>query len=335
MFGGDWIPAAAYAGSLRADILADIQISIGAAACARQRSFSGATPPTNWRGMPHNRWMQAFRFCWARQHAHHSRAEALDCATGTRDGVGDQIRYLRLRVAPSPPAVNPVPINKQPKVHSFGTSGAKRSPIPTKTMMLSSQFHDVCEGSMFPAIFHALVFTPARPVHNRLPIGISPARAALLFLLPVAIGFSACGGAGLNSGGGGQQSAPIASLSVTSYTFNGQMTGTTSAARKLSSSPILGMPRSRFHPLRSRVRTPLHSLSPPAQTPAQLPSPLMAPAPFTSPSTQPPLPIPPPRLPSLTTPPRRRNPSRSPALPRPGQAPTKPPTPAPLRCSRS
>jgi hypothetical protein len=41
------------------------------------------------------------------------RAVALDRAAGTRDGVGDQIRYLGLRLAPSTRAVNPMHVNKQ------------------------------------------------------------------------------------------------------------------------------------------------------------------------------------------------------------------------------
>jgi beta-glucosidase len=98
-------------------------------------------------------------------------------------------------------------------------------------MMFCSLSIDVCEGSMFPAILREVVFTPACPNGNRLPIGVSQTRTALFFLLPLAVFLSACGG-GSNSGGGGKQnSGPIASISATSYTFNGQMTGTTSAAQ--------------------------------------------------------------------------------------------------------
>ena len=63
------------------------------------------------------------------------------------------------------------------------------------------------------------------------------ARAALFVFLPVAVFLSGCGG-GSNSGGGGSKSAPIASLSATSYTFNGQMTGTTSAPQSFLLSNI-------------------------------------------------------------------------------------------------
>jgi beta-glucosidase len=52
-------------------------------------------------------------------------------------------------------------------------------------------------------------------------------RAVLHCLLPVAVFLSACGG----GSGGGSNSAPIASLNATSYAFNAQMTGTTSAAQ--------------------------------------------------------------------------------------------------------
>ena len=41
-------------------------------------------------------------FAFGRQ----ERADALGCLAGPRDGVGDQVRYLRLRVAPAGAGVN-------------------------------------------------------------------------------------------------------------------------------------------------------------------------------------------------------------------------------------
>lgn len=84
---------------------------------------------------------------------------------------------------------------------------------------------------MFPSFASALCsfvaapqLRPARSRRNHKPRRLPTAGAALFFLLPLAVLLSACGG-------GGSNSAPIVSLGTTSYAFNAQMTGTTSAAQ--------------------------------------------------------------------------------------------------------
>ena len=80
------------------------------------------------------------------------------------------------------------------------------------------------------------------PAHSRRDRHLrhrAAARVAFLCLLPVAVLFSACGGGGSGSGNGGQQdTTPVASLTTTSYTFNAQMTGTTSAAQSFQLSNL-------------------------------------------------------------------------------------------------
>ena len=74
--------------------------------------------------------------------------------------------------------------------------------------------------------------------HNRsncLPLHVAAPRVALFALLPLGLLVAACGnGSGGSGGGGGSKSAPIVSLGTTSYAFNGQMTGTTSAAQSFN-----------------------------------------------------------------------------------------------------
>ena len=60
------------------------------------------------------------------------------------------------------------------------------------------------------------------------PLCLAAPRLALFPLFPLGFLLAACGGGGA---GGGSKSAPIASLGTTSYAFNAQMTGTTSAAQ--------------------------------------------------------------------------------------------------------
>jgi beta-glucosidase len=92
-----------------------------------------------------------------------------------------------------------------------------------------------------PSFVAAVLRQPARSPRNRRNLSVPTARAALFVLLPVAILLSGCGGGSSGSGGGGgggSKSAPIASLGATSYAFNGQMTGTTSAAKSFELSNL-------------------------------------------------------------------------------------------------
>ncbi len=80
----------------------------------------------------------------------------------------------------------------------------------------------------FASALHSFVatlqFLPAHSRSNRLLRRLPAVRAALFLLLPLTVLLTACGG-------GGSNSTPIASLGTTSYAFNAQMTGTTSAAQ--------------------------------------------------------------------------------------------------------
>jgi len=90
-----------------------------------------------------------------------------------------------------------------------------------------------CALLLFVAVH---TFLSAHSRRNLRRLHVPTACTVLFFLLPIALLLSACGGSG--SGGGGSNSAPIASLSATSYTFNGQMTGTTSAAQSFQLSNL-------------------------------------------------------------------------------------------------
>jgi len=81
-----------------------------------------------------------------------------------------------------------------------------------------------------------LVLLSAKSQPNRRAFPIPTHCAALFFVLPLALLLSSCGGGSSNSGGGGggANSTPIASLGTSSYTFNAQMTGTTSAAQSFN-----------------------------------------------------------------------------------------------------
>jgi beta-glucosidase len=110
---------------------------------------------------------------------------------------------------------------------------------------LSSDFHEATMTPPFVCLLLAFTITllafsaarpflPARPRRKRLPLRARAKSFALFLLLPVAILLSSCGsGSNVVS-----NSAPIASLGATSYTFNGQMTGTTSAAQSFTMSNI-------------------------------------------------------------------------------------------------
>ena len=111
------------------------------------------------------------------------------------------------------------------------------------TIMWGSLSLGFCEGSMFLSfavlilgILGALLsfvaavpFLPAVSSRHRRNQSVPVVRGALLSLLPVAVFISGCGGGGgSNSGGGGgkQNTAPVASLSATSYTFGVENVGT-------------------------------------------------------------------------------------------------------------
>ena len=82
----------------------------------------------------------------------------------------------------------------------------------------------------------AVAFQPPRSPRNRRNLSVPTARAALFFLLPVAVFLSACEGGGSSSGGGGgkQNTAPVASLSATSYTFGVENVGTAGPAQSFT-----------------------------------------------------------------------------------------------------
>ena len=217
------IPAAAVAGNLRADI----QNFIGNLICLKRGCVLRKAQAARRHVEPQNCWMQIFWFCWDLSRVRLPQAGALGCATKPRDGVGDQIGYLGLRVAPSSPAVNPASVNKQRKRSLFRFLQPVALALRTDYHMGFLVFR-VLRGlyvsffSRSASIFRR--FALPTPVHTFGPqppqSESSPAkRAALLFLLPLAVLLSACGGGGSNSGGGNQQnSAPVASLSTTSPT---------------------------------------------------------------------------------------------------------------------
>ena len=95
-------------------------------------------------------------------------------------------------------------------------------------IMLGSFTPGFCEGSMFCCFLRAFLLPRNDSSHSRISLNLITVRTALSCLLPAALLLSSCGRPA--SGSGGSNSAPIASLNATSYTFSGQMTGTTSAA---------------------------------------------------------------------------------------------------------
>jgi hypothetical protein len=81
-------------------------------------------------------------------------------------------------------------------------------------------------ASTLLAFIAKLLISHSRNRRRRLLSRLPVPKVAVFPLFPLALLLASCGG-----GGSGSHSAPIASLGASSYIFNGQMTGTTSAAQ--------------------------------------------------------------------------------------------------------